>query len=247
MENAEFAGLPIEWAPLTRWGITHPITHINVPLVFYTWIALAFLMGAVLTARYFFYHKKSMGHYVITLVIKSFMDLCTQSLGRFHYNHFSFIFSLFLFILFCNLMGQIPFVEEPTSNLNTTLALGIVGFIYTNFYAIKIHGLKAYLQEYLQPFFLMLPLNIVGKIAGVISISFRLFGNMFGGSLISNIYLHSVGNSYVLACIGLISGMNFMLALFFGIFESLIQAFVFAMLSLTYLSIEANINHEVQS
>jgi len=248
MENVDFAGLPTEWSPFSRWGITHPITHVDVPIIIYTWVALAFLIIVVCVTRSFFHQKKSTGHYLLSSIVKGFMDLCSQSLGRFHYGHFSFVFSLFLFILFCNLMGQVPFIEEPTSNLNTTLALGIIGFIYTNIHAIKAQGIKAYLNEYLEPFFLMLPLNIVGKLAGVISISFRLFGNMFGGSLISNIYFSTVGSSYILAFLGFFSGINFCLALFFGLFEGLIQAFVFAMLSLTYLSIEVHTDttHEIK-
>lgn len=222
---------------LGAWGITHPLTYINVSLILHTWIALLVMGATVLLARYFHRRKGSMGNYVVTTIVKYFMDLCTQSLGKFNYGHFSFIFALFLFILFCNLMGNLPFVHEPTANLNTTLALGITAFIYTTFYEIKTHGLKEYLKEYLQPFFLMLPLNIIGKFASIISISFRLFGNMFGGSLISGIYMNGVGSSYILGAVGLLSGINFCIALFFGIFEGLIQAFVFAMLSLTYLSI----------
>lgn len=240
MENVDFSHIPSEWLPLNYWGIVHPFTKIDIPIILYTWVALSFLILTIGVARFFFYRKKSLGYYLLTSIVKGFMNLCTQSLGRFNYEHFSFVFSLFLFILFCNLMGQVPFMEEPTSNLNTTLALGIVGFFYTNIHALKAQGIKGYLKEYLEPFFLMLPLNIVGKIAGVISISFRLFGNMFGGSLISKIYLSTVGSSYILGLLGFISGINFCLALFFGIFEGLIQAFVFAILSLTYISIEVN-------
>jgi len=240
MESIDFANTYTEWPAFGYWGITHSLTHINLPLVLYTWIALLVLIVTILIARFFSHRKKNIGYYLILTIVKAFMDLCSQSLGKFHYGHFSFVFALFLFILFCNLMGQVPFIEEPTSDLNTTLALGIVGFIYTNIHAVKAQGMKAYLKTYLEPFFLMMPLNVVGKIAGVVSISFRLFGNMFGGSLISNIYMSTIGHSPLLAFLGMVSGINFCLALFFGIFEGLIQAFVFAMLSLTYLSIEVH-------
>ena len=180
---------------------------------------------------------------MITTGIKSFMDLCTQTLGnKFHYGHFSFITALFIFILYCNIIGVVPFFEEPTSDLNTTLALGITSFIYITFYAIKKHGFKNYIGEYFEPFFLMFPLNVVGKLASIISISFRLFGNLLGGAVITKILTSSVGylpSSWLFMWIPIIGAQVSIGAyLFFGIFEGFIQAFVFAMLSLTYLSTE---------
>jgi F-type H+-transporting ATPase subunit a len=67
--------------------------------------------------------------------------------------------------------------------------------------------------------------------------SFRLFGNIFGGATISNIYFGAIKGSFVLETLGLFSGINIIITLFFGLFEGFLQAFVFTMLSLTYLSI----------
>ena len=128
-------------------------------------------------------------------------------------------------------------MDEPTKDLNTTLALGIISFLYIQIYTVKAHGFKEYLKEYLTPFFLMLPLNIIGKLATIVSISFRLFGNIFGGSIISHIYLHAIQGSLLLETLGLTLGINLAILIFFGLFEGFLQAFVFAMLSLTYLSI----------
>ena len=83
----------------------------------------------------------------------------------------------------------------------------------------------------------MLPLNLVGKLASIVSISFRLFGNIFGGSIISQIYFGSIKGSLLLETIGILSGVNIAITLFFTLFEGFLQAFVFAMLTLTYLSI----------
>ena len=62
--------------------------------------------------------------------MRSFIDLCSQSFGFFSFNHTAFIISLFTFILLCNCIAIIPWVEEPTKELNTTLALGILSFLY---------------------------------------------------------------------------------------------------------------------
>lgn len=226
------------WSPLSYYGITSSFASISQETIIATWVVLGIAIITVIILRYVALKQSGPLFWISHSFIKGFIDLSTQTLGVFHYRHFSFIISLFLFIFYCNILGLIPFLEEPTADLNTPLALGIVAFLYTNFYAIKAHGVGGYLKEFFQPFFLMFPLHIVGKLAGIISISFRLFGNIFGGAIISNIYFNALGHSYILAPLGIISGLNIGVSLFFGVFESFIQAFIFAMLTLTHLSIQ---------
>ena len=83
----------------------------------------------------------------------------------------------------------------------------------------------------------MLPLNIIGKISSIISVSFRLFGNIFGGSIITKLYFTAIQGSVLFELLGIFSGLNLLIVCFFTLFEGLLQAFVFAMLTLTYLSI----------
>jgi F-type H+-transporting ATPase subunit a len=83
----------------------------------------------------------------------------------------------------------------------------------------------------------MMPLEVVGKISSVVSLSFRLFGNIFGGSIIIRLYQGLVHGYLLREIIGLITGINLLLVLFFVLFEGALQAFVFTVLTLTYLSI----------
>jgi F-type H+-transporting ATPase subunit a len=83
----------------------------------------------------------------------------------------------------------------------------------------------------------MLPLHVVGLLATIISVSFRLFGNIFGGVIISELYLKTIGGHPLWEILGIMTGFNIIIVLFFTVFEGLIQAFVFSMLSLTYLSL----------
>ena len=128
-------------------------------------------------------------------------------------------------------------LDEPTRDLNTTLALGIISFIYIQSVTIKTRGIGSYVKDFFQPFFVMLPLNVVGKLSSIISISFRLFGNIFGGAIITKLYFSTIRGSIILELLGILSGANFLIVAFFTLFEGLLQAFVFAMLTLTYLSI----------
>lgn len=135
---------------------------------------------------------------------------------------------LFMFLLLCNIWGIIPFFTEPTKDLNTPLGLGLLGFVIAHYSGIKIKGIKAYITQYFQPIFFMAPLNIIGELAKVVSISFRLFGNIMGGGIIIIVVSHLL-YSLILP--------PFLYA-FFGLFVGTIQAFVFTMLTLVYISVQ---------
>jgi len=225
------------WRPLTWLGIDHPFFSIDRTIVLHTWIVLLILLAIIFFARYSLKRKKSFSYFFTTKFVRMFMDLTNQTLGAFYYNHFVFITAIFIFILLCNSAPAIPWLEEPTRDINTTLALGIISFVYTQWYTVRAHGIGSYLKSFLAPIFVMLPLNIISKVSNIISISFRLFGNIYGGSTIGATYSKMIEGSVIRETIGLFSGLNFIILFFFGIFEGLLQAFVFAMLSLTYLSI----------
>ena len=136
--------------------------------------------------------------------------------------------ALFMFLVISNWLGIIPHLEEPTKDLNTPLGLGIMGFVIAHFAGIKSKGIKNYLKEYCSPIFFMAPLNVIGELAKVISISFRLFGNIMGGSIIILVV------SYLTYSVLLPPLLN----AFFGLFVGTIQAFVFTMLTIVYISLQ---------
>jgi F-type H+-transporting ATPase subunit a len=225
-----------QWLFGPFFGIDHTFLRINKATVLYTWITLLLLAGVLFLGRYLL-TKKNLGTYIILSFIQFFVDLINQTLARFSMGHFVFITTTFCFVLACNIVSLIPWMEEPTTDVNTTLALGLVSFFYTQWAAIKAEGLWSYIKGYFSPFFLMMPLNVVGKLATVISISFRLFGNIFGGSIITSIWFNAIQGNFILEIIGLATGINLIIVIFFGLFEGFLQAFVFGMLSLTYLSL----------
>ena len=140
------------------------------------------------------------------------------------------IIALFMFLLFCNWIGFIPHLYEPTNDLNTPLSLGLMGFVIAHYAGIRQKGFKKYIKAYFDPIFFMAPLNIIGEISKVISISFRLFGNIMGGTIIVLVVSHLVF-SLVLPPF---------LNAFFVIFIGGIQAFVFTMLTLVYIAVQVN-------
>lgn len=166
---------------------------------------------------------------VAELLVQWFKELVRDALGQaYEERYFPLICGLFIFLLVCNWVGIIPGLEEPTKDINTTLGLGIMGFFIAHGTAIKVKGVKEYLKEYVKPIFFMMPLNVVGELAKVISISFRLFGNIMGGSIIIIVVSYLV--------YGLL--LPPFLYAFFGLFVGTVQAFVFTMLTLVYISVQ---------
>jgi F-type H+-transporting ATPase subunit a len=100
--------------------------------------------------------------------------------------------------------------------------------VIAHYSGIKVKGFTAYAREYFQPIFFMAPLNLIGELAKVVSISFRLYGNIMGGAIIILVVSHLV-YSLILPPV---------LVLFFGLFVGGIQAFVFTMLTLVYISLQ---------
>lgn len=202
----------------------------------YSWIVLIVIMLLSLAGRASLRRPDTIAGYISESIIRFLTNMVTQATEHFDYRHYAFIGSLFLYILVNNVIVIIPFMEEPTKDLNTTLALAIISFIYVQKEGIRAHGIKGYIAEFFKPIAVFFPLEVLGKLATIISLSFRLFGNIFGGSIISTMWSNAISGSLIGQLAGLLLGINLIITLFFGIFEGLIQAFVFSVLSLTYLS-----------
>jgi F-type H+-transporting ATPase subunit a len=141
--------------------------------------------------------------------------------------------SLFLFILFSNLLALIPGFLPPTDSLKTNLALSVLVFVLTHVFGVRAHGPK-YFKHFLGPWlplaFLMLPIEIISHIARPISLAMRLLGNISAD--------HAVVLSFF-AVIPLLVPVPFLLM---GVFVSVVQAVVFALLSAVYIG--AAVAHE---
>jgi F-type H+-transporting ATPase subunit a len=209
------------------WG--HNMTF-NLELIVMTWIVIfALITFGILATR-----KRNIlpGPFQVLgeLLVEQFYALTEDTLGKELAKTYSpLICALFMFLLLSNWLGIIPHLGEPTKDLNTPLSLGLMGFVIAHYTGIKVKGFKKYISEYFQPFFFMMPLNIIGELSKVVSISFRLFGNIMGGSVIIMVI------SYLSFSIILPPFLN----AFFGLFVGTVQAFVFTMLTVVYISVQA--------
>lgn len=141
---------------------------------------------------------------------------------------FPLIASLGFFILCCNYLGMIPGFLSPTSNLNTTLACALIVVVMTHVLGVKFHGVK-YIKHFLGPVWwlswLILPIELVGHFSRVLSLSIRLFGNVFGEELVLSILFFLAG--LYMAPVPM---------MLLGLFTGFIQAFIFVLLSMMYFA-----------
>ncbi|MEM4408456.1 MAG: F0F1 ATP synthase subunit A [Candidatus Caldarchaeum sp.] len=140
----------------------------------------------------------------------------------------------FVFILCMNLLGLIPGFLPPSGNFNTTVACSLVIFIMYNYYGIREHGL-AYAKHFLGPIIwiapLMIVIELISNIVRPISLSLRLFWNITGDHLVLGIFMNLT---------------HFIVPVLFlalGIFVSVLQAFVFTILSSIYIALAVAHEH----
>lgn len=172
-------------APFKFLGLKSSFWNINIETLIYTWISMFIMFVLIFVARLFM--KKDLNPVALLFeqCVSFFDDLCRESFGSsFKYQYFAFSSTIFFFTLFGCLMGLLPFLDETTKDLNTTFAIGTLSFTYVQYQKIKVHGIWEYFKEFTQPLFILLPLNIIGELAKIASMSFRLFGNILGGSII---------------------------------------------------------------
>ena len=198
------------------------------PHVVYTWFVMAVLIGlGYLAAKTVSIVPTGLQNFFEILIsgMEEFMVDISGEEGRFF---FPLIGTIFIYIAVCNLIGLIPGFYPPTASLNTTASCALIVVVYTHVIGIKYHGVK-YIKHFLGPVWWMTPLffliELIGHTARILSLSFRLFGNMMGHELVLGILFGLAGAFFAPLPI---------MAL--GIFVALVQAFVFFLLSIMYFT-----------
>ena len=141
---------------------------------------------------------------------------------------------LLLFILLGNLMGLIPGLESPTANPVVPLGFAVVTFLYYHYHGIRANGFS-YVKQFLGPVWwlypLMLPIEIISHFARVLSLTVRLYANMFAGDMVTLAFFSLIPIGVPLLFLGLHLGV------------AIIQAYVFMILATVYLSLAVAHDH----
>jgi len=158
-----------------------------------------------------------------------------QVIGHGYERFQAFVTCIGLFIVLNNLIGLIPGITTPTSQPVVPLGLAVLTFLYYNFYGLRTHGLAGYLKQFAGPVWwmapLLFPVEIISRLARMMSLTIRLYANMLASDLLALICFSLIP----LAAPTIFLGLHF--------FVALIQAYVFMLLSMIYLAMAVSHEH----
>lgn len=168
------------------------------------------------------------------LINENLYGLAKNILGKDAKKYLPIVGAIFLFVFFSNLLGLIPGFTPPTDNVNTTLAIGTFVFLYYNYQGFKYGGLS-YAKHFLGPVWylawLILPIEIMSHCVRPFTLALRLKGNMLGDHTVLSVFTHNF--PYVVP----------VAVYFLGLMVCFIQAFIFVMLSMVYISMAKESDH----
>ena len=165
---------------------------------------------------------------LIEMIVEVFDDFTASIMGESGRRFSSYYAGLFFFIMFANISGIFG-LRPPTANYAVPLGLALMTFFMVIFNGIKAKGILKYLKSFTEPVAPLTPLNIIGELANPVSLSFRLFGNIVGGTILMGLY-------YALLPTLVKVGIPAFLHFYFDVFAGVLQAFVFTMLSMVFVS-----------
>jgi F-type H+-transporting ATPase subunit a len=172
------------------------------------------------------------------LIVEFTYKMVKDSMGKSSVAFAPFIGSLFLFLMFANALGLIGF-RPVTADINATSALAVLVFFVIQYNSIRSRGVGGYLRHFCEPYPFMLPIKVMEEFTFPLSLSFRIFGNILAGVIIMALVFMGLGHlSEALHLpIPLFEAViPLPLNAFFDIFEPILQAFVFSMLTMSFIA-----------
>lgn len=200
--------------------------------VAFSWIATVIILLVAYAASRSIKMVPTGAQNLVEVLMEFFLDMVETSIGQMGRVFFPFVATLGIYILVGNLLGLVPGGNAPTSSLNTTVALALPVFFLTHYYGIKIHKFS-YIKHFVGPIrslpalplmILMFVIEVIGHLARPLTLSVRLFGNMVAKHKIILILLILSPAVVPTAILAL------------GVLVSVIQAFVFVLLTTLYLA-----------
>lgn len=166
--------------------------------------------------------RQNVAEWIVEMIYKQIEPMLPGEGWRF----LPFIATIFIYIGVGNLIGVVPGLANPTGDLNTTLGLALVVFLVVQYEGMREYGVWGYIKGYAEPVIFLLPINIIGELAKPISHSFRLFGNIVGGGIIITLIYQAAPALIPVP-----------LHAWFGVFVGAIQALIFGMVAIAYISV----------
>lgn len=160
-------------------------------------------------------------------IVEFFTSTVDGTMGPKYNKYRPYFMALFCFIMINNLMGLLG-LRNPTADVSVTGSFAIITFFMVQINRAKTGKFKGYMKSFVEPLPFMLPFNIIGEFANPLALTLRLFGNMVAGTVISALIYFALGNFAIL--------VPAVTSLYFDVFSAVMQAYIFIMLSMSYIS-----------
>jgi F-type H+-transporting ATPase subunit a len=203
----------------------HPITNaLTLELLVLTFLVLFFIaVRASLNVEH-----PGKAQQVAEMVHEFVQGQAVSIIGHGHEPYLGYCSMVLIFILLCNCVGLFPGIETPTASPVVPLGLALVTFVYYNMHGIRKQGVIGYFKHFLGPVWwiapLLFPIEIISHLARIMSLTVRLYANMFASDLLTLVFFSLIPFGIPIIFLGL----------HFGV--ALIQSYVFMLLTMIYLS-----------
>ena len=240
MDDISITGAKILYEIPVLGGIKITETQVNSVIVILIITALCLILTHNLKVK-----PTSKRQIIAEWIVEKATNLVRSNMGEKFMSYTPFICALLSLSAFSSLLSLVG-MYPPTADLNTIAGWAILVFGLITFYKIKTGGFGGYLKGFTEPVFILTPFNILSEIATPISMTFRHFGNIVSGIVISTLVyaaLAAASNalfSWLPGFLGTIPflqvGIPAILSIYFDVFSSLMQAFIFSMLTMLYIA-----------
>ena len=198
-------------------------------------VFLALIVGALILKAGLSIETPGKFQQLIEVAVEFVQNVANEIIGHESSRYVALLGTLGFFILFSNILGLIPTLETPTGAIQVTLGCAVATFLYYNYQGVRHHGPLGYLKSLWGPIwwigFLLFPVEIVSNLFRLLSLSVRLYANMFVGKLLEQVFGAFVPIAVPAAMMGL------------HLFVSFIQAYIFILLPAVYISLSVAEEH----
>jgi F-type H+-transporting ATPase subunit a len=213
-------------------NVAHPIPNY---LAMEILVILVILIGAILLRRRLSVENPGTFQQSMEAVVEFVRDMNEEIIGHGSSRYLAMIGTLGIFIGLCNVLGLIPTLQTPTGHIEVTLGCAVAAFLYYNFQGVRHHGIFGYLKHLCGPVMMMaiimFPIEVVGNVGRLLSLSVRLYANMFVGDILEAVFT------------GLIPIAAPAVFMALHLFVSVLQAYIFMLLPAIYISMAVSEEH----
>jgi F-type H+-transporting ATPase subunit a len=198
-------------------------------------VVLIMLVGALLVRRQLSVENPGKFQHLMELVLEFIQNMVGEVIGHEGNRYVPMLGTLGIFVLLCNLLGLIPTLQTPTARIEVTFGCAVTAFIYYNYHGLREHGLLGYLKHLAGPMLwmaiLMFPIEVISNLFRLLSLSVRLYANMFVGDILEQVFTRLVP-------IGVPVAFSVL-----HIIVSVLQAYIFMLLPAIYISLAVAEEH----